>query len=93
MSIRQVILVAGGYEDAGDGVGLQGLGFEFGVELAAEEEGVGRDLDDLDVGGVGGGAGDAEASAGEDGFVLAVGMGQPSSFSEHKRASDEDFTI
>ncbi len=67
-----MVLVAGGDEVAEDGVGLQWLGFEFGVELAAEEEGVGGDLDDLDVGGVGGGAGDAEACAGEDGFVLAV---------------------
>jgi hypothetical protein len=33
---------------------------------------VGGDLDDLDVGGVGRGAGETEAAAGEDGFVLAV---------------------
>ena len=67
-----MVLVAGGDEVAEDGVGLEWFGFEFGVELAAEEEGVGGDLDDFDVGGVGGGAGDAEACAGEDGFVLAV---------------------
>jgi hypothetical protein len=48
-----VFLVAGGDEVAGDGVGLQGLGLEFGVELAAEEEGVGGDLDDLHIDGVG----------------------------------------
>ena len=51
---------------------LERLGLELGVELAAEEEGVVGDLDDLDVGGVGGGAGDAQAGAGEQGFVLAV---------------------
>ena len=51
---------------------LERLGFELGVELAAEEEGVSGDLDDLDVGGVGGGSGETEAAAGEDGFVLAV---------------------
>jgi len=39
------------------------------LELAAEEEGVGEGLDDLDVGGVRGGAGDAEASAGETLFA------------------------
>ena len=70
--LGEAVLVAGGDEVAEDGVGLERLGFEFGVELAAEEEGVVGDLDDLDVGGVGGGSGDAEACAGEDGFVLAV---------------------
>ena len=70
--MRCAVLVAGGDEVAEDGVGLQRLGLEFGVELAGEEEGVGGNLDDLDVGGVGGGAGEAEAGAGEDGFVLAV---------------------
>ena len=53
-------------------VGLEGLGFEFGVELAAEEVGMAGDLDDLDVGLVGRGARDAQAGAGEQGFVLAV---------------------
>jgi len=47
-----VVLVAGGDEVAEDGVGLEGLGLEFGAELAAEEEGVGGDLGDLNVGGV-----------------------------------------
>jgi len=45
-----VVLVAGGDEVAEDGVGLEWFGFEFWVELAAEEEGVGGDLDDFDVG-------------------------------------------
>ena len=67
-----MVLVAGGDEVAEERVGLERLGFEFGVELAAEEEGVGGDFYDFDVGGVGGGAGDAQAGAGEDGFVLAV---------------------
>jgi hypothetical protein len=39
-----VILVAGGYEVVEDGVRLKGLGLEFGVKLAAEEEGAGGDL-------------------------------------------------
>ena len=67
-----MVLVAGCDEVAEDRVGLQRFGFEFGVELAAEEEGVGGDFYDFDVGGVGGGAGDAQASAGEDGLILAV---------------------
>ena len=62
------ILVAGGDEVAEERVRLERLGFELGVELAAEEEGVAGDLDDLDVGGVGGGAGEAQAGAGEDGL-------------------------
>ena len=66
------ILVAGGDEVAEERVRLERLGLELGVELAAEEEGMVGDLDDLDVGGVGGGAGEAKAGAGEDGFVLAV---------------------
>jgi hypothetical protein len=55
----QTVFVAGGYEVAEERVGLERLGFEFGVELAGEEEGVGRNLDDLYVGGVGGGSGEA----------------------------------
>src|SRR3954454_18467410 len=66
------ILVAGGYEVGKERVRLQRLGFELGMELAAEGEGVAGDLDDLDVGGVRGGSGQAEASSCEDGFVLAV---------------------
>ena len=60
-------MVAGADEIAEERVGLQRLGFEFRVELAAEEERVGGDLDDLHVGGVGRSAGKAQASAGEDG--------------------------
>jgi hypothetical protein len=70
--VGQAVFVAGADEVAEERVGLERLGFEFGVELAGEEEGVGRNLDDLYVGGVGGGAGEAEACAGEDGLVLAV---------------------
>ena len=66
------VFVAGDDELAEERVGLEGFGFEFGVELAAEEEGVAGDLYDLDVGCVGGGAAQAEAAAGEEGFVLAV---------------------
>jgi hypothetical protein len=68
----EAVLIAGGDEVAEERVRLQWLGFELGVELAAEEEGVGGDLDDFDVRGVGRGAGEAKACAGEDGFVLAI---------------------
>ena len=68
----EVVLIAGGDEVAEDGVGLQRLGLEFGVELAAQEEGMCWNFNDFDVGGVWSGAGDAQASAGEDGLVLAV---------------------
>ena len=51
---------------------LQWLGFEFGVELAAEEEGMAGDFDDLDVSRIGGGSGKSQAAAGEQGFVFAV---------------------
>ena len=64
--------VAGGDELAEERVGLEGLGLEFGMELAAEEVGVAGNLDDLDVGLVGSGAADFEAGAGEQGLVLAV---------------------
>src|SRR5277367_1162623 len=64
--------IACGDEVAEERVRLERLGFELRVELAAEEEGMSGDLDDLDVGGVGRGAGEAKASAGEDGLVLAV---------------------
>ncbi len=66
------VLIAGGDEVAEEWVRLERLGFELRMELATEEEGMRGDLDDLDVGGVGCGAGETEATAGEDGFVLAV---------------------
>src|SRR5712672_3569389 len=51
---------------------LQWLRFEFWMELAADEERVIRDLDHLDVRAVRCRAGDAQAAAGEHGFVFAV---------------------
>src|SRR5882762_9941466 len=50
----------------------QRLGLEFGMELAAEEPGMLRRFDDLDVLAVGRAAGDAESGIGERLFVLAV---------------------
>ena len=47
-------LVACGDELAEERVWLEGLRFELGMELAAEEVGVAGDFYDLDVGGVGG---------------------------------------
>ena len=68
------VFVACADEVAEEGVRFQGLGFELGVELAAEKPGVlfGGELDNFDVGGVWGGAGEAEAGADEEGFVFAV---------------------
>ncbi len=51
---------------------LERLRFEFGMELAAEEEGMAGDLDDFDVGAVGSGSGDGEAGAGEQRFIFAI---------------------
>jgi hypothetical protein len=44
---------------------LQGLGLELGMELAAEEERMAGNLDDLDISRVGSGAADAQAAAGQ----------------------------
>jgi hypothetical protein len=43
---------------------------------------------DLDVGGVGGGAGDAEASAGEDRLVLAVKLLAMTAALDNNRTAD-----
>jgi hypothetical protein len=43
---------------------FEGLGFEFGVELAAEEPRVVRGFDDFDVVVVGSAAGDTESGGG-----------------------------
>ena len=51
---------------------LKRFGFEFGMELAAEEEGMLGDLHDFHVGPVRGCAGELQSSASEDGFVFAV---------------------
>ena len=72
MRVEQPVFVAGDDELAEERVRLEGLGLELGVELAAEEVGVAGDFDDLDVGLVGSGAAEAQAAAGEQGFVLAV---------------------
>ena len=47
------VLVAGVDEAEEERMRLQGLGFELGMELAAEEVGVVGQLDDFDVGSVG----------------------------------------
>ena len=72
MLAGKAVSVAGGDEFAKERVGLEGLGFEFGVELAAQEVGVAGNLHDFDVGLVGRGATDAKARAGEQSFVLAI---------------------
>ena len=56
-----MVLVAGGDEVAEERMRLERLGLELGMELAAEEVRMVGDLDDLDVGAVGGRAGDAQA--------------------------------
>ena len=70
--VCQTILVAGSDEVAEERVGLQRLGLEFGMKLAAEEERVIGDFYDLDIGCIGGGSGEAKSAAGEEGFVFAV---------------------
>jgi hypothetical protein len=52
-------MIAGGHKVAEERVRLERLRFELGVELAAEEERVRGDLDDLDVGRVGSRTGEA----------------------------------
>ena len=66
------VVVAGLDERQEERVRFQWLRFELGVELASEEVGVVWDLDDLDVGSVGRGSGDAQSSAGEQRLVFAV---------------------
>ena len=48
------------------------LGFEFRMELAAEEPRMVRSFDDLDVVFVGSAAGDAEAGGGQNFLVVAI---------------------
>src|SRR5246127_5311976 len=70
--LLQAVGVAGGDEAAEERMWLKRLGLELGVELAAEKEGVIGQLDDFDVGGIWGGAGNAQACAGEQRLVLAI---------------------
>ena len=72
MTVSATVLVACADEIAEEGMRLERLGLELGMKLARQEKGVGGDLHDLDVGGVGCGSRKAEAGAGEDGLVLAV---------------------
>jgi len=69
---RKAILVTRRNEFAEERMRLKGLGFEFGMELATEEEGMAGDFDYLDIGCVGGGAADAQAGGGEPRFIFAV---------------------
>src|SRR5215469_2983618 len=70
--IAQVLLVGGADESLEERMGLHGLGFEFGVELAAEVPGVVGGLADLHVGAVRSFAGDAKAGGLELLLVFAV---------------------
>ena len=63
---------AGADEGGEQRVRSQGFGFEFGVELAAEEPWVVGGFDDFDVHAVGSASGDAETGAGERVFVFAI---------------------
>jgi len=66
-------MLQGGADEGGEErMRLEGLGLEFGVELAAQEPRVIGSFDDFDVGSVGRGAGDVEAGAGQQRFVFAV---------------------
>jgi len=57
--LLEFVLERGADEGGEERVRLEGLGFEFGVELAAEEPRVVRGFDDFDVVVVGSTAGDA----------------------------------
>ena len=59
------LVIEGGADEGGEKrMRLERLGFEFGVELAAEEPGVVWGFDDFDVVFVWGAAGDLKAGAG-----------------------------
>src|SRR3954453_6598345 len=68
----QPVLIRRPDEAAEQRMRLQRLRLELRMELAADEEWMLGDLDHLDVSPIGGRAGDAQAAAGEHGFVLAV---------------------
>src|SRR3954451_3134899 len=67
-----VLVVRGADERSKERVRLHRLGLELRVELAAEETGGAGDLADLDVGAVGGLAGEAESAGLQLLFVLPV---------------------
>src|ERR1700722_526957 len=68
----EAVLVGCGDKGAKEGMRLEGLGLELGVELAAEEEGVTGNLDDLHVGRIRSGAGNTQAGSGKEGLIFAV---------------------
>jgi len=67
-----LVFQGGAYEGGEQRMRLQGLGLEFGVELAAEEPGMLRGFDDLDVIFVGGAAGDQQPSTCQGLLVIAI---------------------
>src|SRR5574340_948869 len=69
---RLPLLIGRADEGPEQRVRFERLGFELGVELAAEEPRVVRDLADLHVHAVRGLAGDAQPVLGQDGLELAV---------------------
>ena len=66
------VLVAGYYELAEEGMRLEWLRLELGVELAAEKVRVTGDLDDFYVRRVGSGSAQEQAATSEESFILAV---------------------
>src|SRR5579864_6534789 len=72
VSLGATIFVGSFNELAEERMRLQWLGLEFWVELAAEEERVSGNLDDLDVGSVGRGPGQSQSSPGEQCLILSV---------------------
>ena len=66
------VFVSGADERLEQRMRLQRLRLELRMELAAEEMRMSGELDDLDVGAVGRGPGDAQARRGQRLFVLAV---------------------
>ena len=67
------LVIQGGADEGGEErMRHERLGFEFGMELAAEKPGVFGRLDDFDVISVGRAAGDAEAGVRQSFFVVAI---------------------
>ncbi len=67
------LVLEGGADEGGEErVRFEGLGFEFGMELAAEEPWMVGGFDDFDVVFVGSAAGDAKARAEQSLFVVAI---------------------
>src|SRR5579884_964706 len=71
-SATHSVLIARLNERAEEWVWFQRLGFKFRMELAAQEEGMSGDFDNLHISGIGSGAGDAQAASGQERLIFTV---------------------